>query len=165
LPNPYNFSYEEGSKTYNFTTKNAIDYRVAFVVDETFSAVSGLEIPNVYQMVIEKVTDSIEQFDSSVSATIKNIVKGFFENSENAMIFFCDDSDKKAISRFNTFERWYWSSEMTNYISKVDNIIKCSTDYLDYILYTSLLYHKNNSNIDTLLEVYQTIEDILNSGK
>jgi Family of unknown function (DUF6169) len=81
------------------------------------------------------------------------------------MIFFCDDSDKKAISRFNTFERWYWSSEMTNYISKVDTIIKYSTADLDYILYISLLYHKNNSNIDTLLEVYQTIEDILNSEK
>lgn len=165
MPILYNFTFVKGSKTYFFTTKNAIEYRVAFVVDETFSSVSGSEIPNVYQMVIDKVTNSIEQFDSSVAATIKNIVKIFFENSENAMIFFCDDSDKKAISRFNTFERWYWNSGLTDIISKADNIINCNTENQEFILFTSLLYHKNNPNIQTLLQVYKTIEEVLNSEK
>ncbi len=165
MPNPYNYNFEEGSNIYKFITKNSIEYRIAFIVDETFSAVSGIAIENVYQMIIEKVTDNIEGFDSSVSLTIKNIVKRFFDNSENSMIYICDDSDKKAISRFNTFERWYWSSEMTDYITKVDNIIKCNSANEDYTLYTSLLYHKNNSNRETILEVYSTIEEILNSEK
>lgn len=166
MPSPYSFYFDEGSKTYNFTTKNSVEYKIAFIVDETFSAVSGLQINNIYQMIIDKVSDEIEKFDSLVSLTIKNIVKTFFENSENAMIYICNDSDKKAISRFNTFERWYWNSQMTNYISKVDNIIKCDLpDNQIQIIYTSLLFHKDNSNKETIIEIYNTIEEILNSDK
>lgn len=166
MPSPYNYYFNQGSQTYNFITKNFVEYKIAFIVDETFSVVSGIEINNIYQMVIEKVSEKIEKFDSLVSLTIKNIIKAFFENSENAMIYICNNSDKKAVSRFNTFERWYWSSEMTNYISKVDNIIKCDLPNNQVqIIYTSLLFHKNNSNKETILEVYNTIEEILNSDK
>jgi hypothetical protein len=165
LPNPYKYHFELASNTYKFTTKNSVEYRIAFVIDETFSAISGIEINNIYQIIIEKVTDGAEKFDSLVSLTIKNIVREFFENSENSMIYICDDSDKKATTRFNTFERWYWSSEMTEYIAKVDNIIKCNSENQDFILYTSLLFHKNNTNKKMILEVYNAIEEALNNDK
>jgi len=165
LPNPYNYSFNEDTSTYNFATKNNIEYKVAFVVDETFSAVSGIVIHNVYQMIIEKVTDTLEKFDSSVAATIKSIVEAFFSNSENAMIYICDDSDQKAKTRFNIFERWYWSSSMTDCITKIDNIISCYSNGEIHKLYTSLLFHIDNNNKETILEIYHTIEQILNEDK
>jgi hypothetical protein len=166
LPSPYNYYFDKGSKTYNFTTKNSTEYKIAFIVDETFSAISGLEINNIYQIIIEKVSDEIEKFDGLVAETIKNIIKVFFENSENAMIYICNDFDKKAISRFNAFERWYWNSDMTNYISKIDNVIKCNLpDNQIQIIYTSLLFHKDNTNKETIIEIYNTIEEILNNDK
>ena len=64
---PYNYVFDNITITYNFTTKNDIIYRIAFIVDETFSAISGKEIPNVYQLIIEKASDDIEPFDSNVS--------------------------------------------------------------------------------------------------
>ena len=75
---PYNYVFDNITITYNFTTKNDIIYRIAFIVDETFSAISGKEIPNVYQLIIEKASDDIEPFDSNVSKTIENIIERFF---------------------------------------------------------------------------------------
>ena len=165
MPNPYKYQFELASNIYKFTTKNSVEYRIAFVIDETFSAISGIEINNIYQIIIERVTDGAERFDSLVSLTIKNIVQEFFQNSENSMIYICDDSDNKGITRFNTFERWYWSSQMSEYIVKVDNIIKCNSENQIFTLYTSLLFHKNNINKKTILEVYNAIEEILNNNQ
>ncbi len=50
----YNYVFDEITNTYNFVTKNQILYRVAFIIDETFSTISGEEISNIFQLVIEK---------------------------------------------------------------------------------------------------------------
>lgn len=73
--NHYNYVFDYITKTYNFTTKNNILYRVAFIVDETFSTISKKEIENVYQIIIEKATDEIEPFDRKVSKTIEQIIE------------------------------------------------------------------------------------------
>ncbi|WP_166922277.1 hypothetical protein [Flavobacterium poyangense] len=105
MPSPYNFFFNEITQSYHFTTKNDIDYHVAFFVDHTFSAVSGFEMNNIYQIVIEKKDDILEKLDSQVAATIQKIVLSFFENSQNAMIYICDDNVNKGKKRFNAFER------------------------------------------------------------
>lgn len=116
-------------------------------------------------MIIEKVSDIKDKFDGCIATTIKDIVRVFFKKSENSMIYICDDSDKKARTRFNTFERWYLSSTMTDYITKVDNVIKFNSNDEVHTLYTSLLFHNENTNINTILEIYNTIEKILTEDK
>jgi hypothetical protein len=54
LQSHYNYVFDEITNTYNFVTKNQILYRVAFIIDETFSTISGEEISNIFQLVIEK---------------------------------------------------------------------------------------------------------------
>ncbi len=78
LRNHYNYTFDNITNTYNFTTKNNILYRVAFVVDETFSVISNEEIPNIFQLVIDKANDELEPYDVKVSRTIENIVERFF---------------------------------------------------------------------------------------
>lgn len=161
MPTPYNYYFNENSQFYYFTTKNNIEYRVAFIIDETFSAVSGLEINNIFQIVIEKVTDGLERLDVQVSATIQTIIAAFFINSQNSMIYVCDDRDKKGIKRFNVFNRWYEKSGLYD-IKKKDNVIHCYSNNEILIIHSSLLYHKNNKNKETIIEVYNTIQEILN---
>ncbi len=71
----YNYVFDDITSTYNFVTKNNILYRVAFVVDESFSSISGEEIQNVYQLVVEKANEELEPFDAKVSRTIQNIIQ------------------------------------------------------------------------------------------
>jgi len=99
-------------------------YRVAFVVDETFSAISNEEIPNIFQLVIDKASDELEPYDAKVSRTIEDIVERFFHNVLNSMIYVCADEDDKAMTRFKVFDRWYKKSEYKAFIVKIDNIIQ-----------------------------------------
>lgn len=106
MQNHYNYTFDNITNTYNFSTKNEILYRVAFIVDETFSTISGEEIPNIFQIVIEKATDEVEPYDSKVSKTIEDIIERFFQKVENSLIYVCSDDNEKAIQRHKIFDRW-----------------------------------------------------------
>jgi hypothetical protein len=103
LPNLYNYTFNEVTGTYNFTTKNDIEYKVVFIIDETLDSVSENPIENVYQVIIEKVSDAIEPLDSAVGRTIDDIIKSFFENAQNSLIYICSEVEEKAEIRFNVF--------------------------------------------------------------
>lgn len=162
MPIPYNYFFNKELQFYYFITKNQIEYRIAFIVDETFSAVSGLEINNIFQIIVDKVSDELEILDLRVSATIQSIIAAFFTNSQNAMIYICDDKDNKSFKRFIVFNRWYEKSKFSKTILKKDNVIHYISNNQNILIYSSLLYHIDNQNKETILEVYNTIQEILN---
>ena len=96
MQNHYNYIFDDLTRTYNFVTKNNILYRVAFIVDHTFSFIAGKEIPNVFQLILEKTNDEIETFDPKVSKTIEDIVERFFHNIKNSLIYVCSEENDKA---------------------------------------------------------------------
>jgi len=166
LQNHYNYVFDGITNTYNFTTKNSVLYRVAFIVDETFSTISGEEIPNIFQLVIEKATDEIEPYDPKISKTIEDIIERFFQRVENSLIYICSDDDEKAKQRHKIFDRWYEKSEYREAVVKIDNIISIKVDDINIQkLYTSFMFHKNNSNYRKLIDIYNQIEKILNADK
>lgn len=55
-------------------------------MDETFSTLSGEEIPNVYQLIVEKANDELESYDAKVSKTIEDIIEKFFARIENSLV-------------------------------------------------------------------------------
>lgn len=166
MPNLYNYAYDNISKTYNFTTKFGIIYRIAFVVDETFSSISGKNISNIFQLVIDKATDEKEPLDNLVSATIAEIVYKFFSSKINSLIFFCSDSDGKGQLRFNVFNRWYKKSKYNNIIKKKDNVISIFSTKSEIVtIHTSFLYHKDNKDEELLISIYESIEEVLNRDK
>lgn len=163
----YNYTFNSDSGYYSFFTKRKIEYRIAFYEDFTLaSCVSDdIELGNVYQITIDKISVDPAPYDRLVSETIKNIVAAFFENIHDALIYICDDNDKKAFQRFYTFDRWYNNSSMTNYITKLNNIIEFNSDNEIIKLYTSLIFHKNNSNTKNIQEAFISISKTLNGEK
>lgn len=166
MQNHYNYVFDNLSSTYKFATKNNISYQVAFINDETFSTLSGEEIPNIFQLIVEKTTVGIEPFDAKVSRTIADIIERFFHKVENSLIFICSDDNEKAFKRHEIFDRWYKKSKHTNIIIKIDNIISIAIDELsEQKLYTSFMFHKQNPNYKKLIEIYSQFERILNEEK
>lgn len=160
----YNYVFDNITNTYNFTTKNNILYRVAFIVDETFSTISGEEIANIFQLIIEKANEEIEPYDSKVSKTIENIIDKFFQRIENSLIYVCSDEDEKAKIRYDVFDRWYKKSEFKENVVKIDNILNINVSKTEiHKIYTSFMLHKSNSNYNKLIEIYSKIEETLNS--
>jgi len=166
LQSHYNYVFDEITNTYNFVTKNEILYRIAFIIDETFSTISGEEISNVFQLIVEKSNDEIEPYDSKVSKTIEHIIERFFQKIENSLIYICSDDNEKAEKRHEIFNRWYKKSKYKEVIIKIDNIISVSIrENEKQKLYTSFMFHKQNSNFEKLLEIYSQLEKVLNEEK
>lgn len=166
MRNHYNYAFDNITNTYNFTTRNNVLYRVAFVVDETFSSVSNQEISNIFQLIIDKASDELEPYDAKVSRTIEDIVERFFHNALNSMIYVCSDEDDKAKTRFKVFDRWYKKSDYKEFIVKMDNIIQFKISETEtQKLYTSFMFHQDNPTRQTLVEIYSQIEKTLNEEK
>jgi hypothetical protein len=166
LQSHYNYVFDEITNTYNFVTKNEILYRVAFIIDETFSTISGEEISNIFQLIIEKSNEEIEPYDSKVSKTIEHLIERFFQKIENSLIYICSDDNEKAEKRHEVFNRWYKKSKYKEVIIKIDNIISVSiSENEKQKLYTSFMFHKQNSNFEKLLEIYSQLEKVLNEEK
>jgi len=112
-------------------------------VDESFSSISGEEIQNVYQLIVEKASEELEPFDAKVSRTIQNIIQRFFQQTENSLIYICSDDDQKSKIRHEIFSRWYKYSKYQEDIIKLDNIIKVDIHLTSpQILYTSMMFHE-----------------------
>lgn len=163
----YNYVFDDITNTYNFTTKNDILYRVAFIVDETFSTISGEEISNIFQLVVEKATDGLEPYDAKVFKTIEDIIERFFHKVENALVYVCSDDDhEKAKQRHKIFDRWYTKSAYKSLVVKIDNIITIEIDeYTTQKLYTSFMFHSDNPSYEKLIKIYNQIEEVLNREK
>jgi hypothetical protein len=96
LPNHYNYSFEETTNSYIFLTKNKIVYKIIFINDFTFNTITFSEKFNdIYQVVIEKISNKIEPYDFLVSRTISEIILSFFKNNNNSILYVCSDNDQK----------------------------------------------------------------------
>jgi Family of unknown function (DUF6169) len=166
LQTHYNYVFDNITSSFVFTTKNNFLYRVAFIADEIFSTISGEEIPNIFQIVIEKANEEIEPLDNKVSKTIENIIEQFFTKKENSLIYICYDLDQKAKIRYDVFSRWYKKSLIKKSIIKIDKIIEINLkDSEKQRLFTAFMFHKKNPNHKKLIEIYNRIEEVLNTEK
>lgn len=95
----------------------------------------------------------------------------FFAREEDALIYICDDSDSKALQRFNVFDRWYNNSTMTEYVTKLNNVIEFDIseeeddESMTTTIRTSLLYHNNNTNKENIYNAYYNMEKVINGDK
>lgn len=163
MQNHYNYVFDGITNTYNFSTKNGLLYSIAFVEDHTLSEISGKDISNVFQIVIEKIGIEKEIFDLKISETIKHIISKFFEQSQYSVIYVCSNNEDKAEQRFRVFNRWYKDSIFKNRIIKIDNVIEITSIDINMKIFTSLLLHVENKNLKTILEIYNSIGDVLNN--
>ena len=161
MPSPYNYQFDEIAQSYIFTTVNGIEYKIAFILDYTFSAVSNIEIDDIYQLIIVKTSEIKEPLDRNVSAIICAILSTFFDNERNTILYICDDGDERAEARFRKFNMWYTESKLTATVTKVDNVIVSENVAGSAKIYSSLLYHNENANKETILDIYHSIEQIL----
>ena len=162
MQNHYDFIKSDKDFVYLFTTKNAIRYRVAFLDDHTFNTISETENYNtIYQIVIEKLDKIREPLDAKVSETIIKIVHDFLMNFPFFIIYYCSHEDDKELKRFNSFNRWYDRSQEKMVIERSINIMKISGQ----IIYSALMFHRENPLRDEILLIYDSMESILNAPK
>jgi len=136
------------------------------VADGIFNSISNEEIPNIFQLVIDKASEELEPYDAKVSKTIENIVERFFRNIHNSMIYVCSTEGNKAQKRFKVFDRWYQKSEFKTFIVKIDHIIQYKISETEtQQIYASFMFHQDHPTRQKLIEIYNQIEKALNEEK
>lgn len=93
LPSHYNYSFDQATNSYFFITKQNIIYRVAFIVEETLNTITNSkDSDRLYQIVIEKISEELDAFDTEVAKTIEHLISDFYSIETNALIYVCTDT-------------------------------------------------------------------------
>lgn len=152
----YNYIFDSTLRAYLFQTAYGIEYRVAFVKDESLNTVTNTEdFQNIFQLVIEKVGDRKERFDPKVSQTVEQLLMEFFETTDRAVLYFCSQEQNKESIRARTFDRWYQKSTFRIEIEKVDLVIEYAVQGKPQKVYSSLLFHYCHPEREKLRQVFQ----------
>ena len=141
---PYNVFLNKEIFIYSFTTNNHIAYNIIFSDAAYFfdgTSVNG-KISKVYFLTVEKITKSKEPLDANVQATVNGIITHFFQDSENALIYICDLSDRREMALYRKFNAWFAQSSFKVQVLKINEQIADAD--LSTIYYTSIVYHINN---------------------
>lgn len=98
---PYKvLEYEEDTAC--FITDSGVVYMVGFVTE------TNMNIPNAYQLFITpKGRIKHVGTDIKIGQTIAEIVKSFFRNNDNVLVYICDTSDKMQAARNRKFKAWF----------------------------------------------------------
>ena len=89
--------------------------------------------------------------DKRITATVISIVSRFLESRINAVVYVCDNSDGKEAVRAKKFLSWLNYLEFAS-----EKIIQISNNFKvgDMIIYSSLLVHRNNKQIEKIILAY-----------
>lgn len=138
---PYSLTKEEGL-SYYFTTDYGLEYVVYFM---DYSFMFGEYLPPyipVYTFNIELIAEArvlSKATDKRIEATVSAILRLFFEEIENVMVYICDNLDNKHHARKRKFDSWY-SNAINSQIEKYEFVAITE----DYELLNSVLLHTQN---------------------
>lgn len=98
---PYRvLEYEEDTAC--FITDGGVVYMVGFIAE------TNMDIPNAYQLFITpRGRTKHVGTDVKIGQTIAEIVKSFFRNNNNVLVYVCDTSDRMQAARNRKFKMWF----------------------------------------------------------
>lgn len=127
--------YKKREEVLYFTTSKSLEYVITFVWDQT------LNIPNMYQLVIEEIHQTHASHDPLIEKTIMTIVKSFLEKENNILAFVCDCSDRHETARNFLFNKWFVKYN-DNRFYKWDGIVNAEEN----IFYSSIICNKKHKD-------------------
>ncbi|PTT30437.1 hypothetical protein DBR28_15980 [Chryseobacterium sp. HMWF028] len=161
LNSPYKVYADDFDLSYSFTTENDVVYKLAFTdFNSLFINTSGEGIvDNVYNLLIDNVEDKFAPLDPNVRETVAEILKEFFKNTKNTLVYTCDSVDHKQMVRYRKFNYWFDMSDFNANLVMLKNEFKDQEDSY----YASMIYHKDNPVYDILKQSYDEIVQSLNN--
>ena len=126
---------------YQFVTVNHETY-IAYFLDAKFY---NEAFKDVYLFNFD-IYGNKPKYDERISITVCSIIRDFFKQHQNALIFICDSSDGREMGRSKLFHQWYKSFKNLP-IHKIDRY--CTVE--GYNLYSSLLIHKENPRYEAII--------------
>lgn len=133
---PYKVTYyNKREEILYFSTSKGLEYVITFVLDKT------LNIPNMYQLVVEEIYQTHASYDPLIEKTIISIIESFLNEENNILAFVCDSSDRHETARNYLFNKWFLKHN-DNRFYKWDGIVNAEEN----IYYSSLICNKKHTD-------------------
>jgi hypothetical protein len=146
---PYNYTIRNNE--YVFVTDYGIQYSIK-IEDGSSYFVTFKPYLSVYELSIDIV--NVEQvlfapFDHRTELTILTIVKLFFQEHTNSIIYVCDSIDRRHYARSRKFDSWFQRNNDGS-LEKYD--VDFSTEGMEIL--ASLIVHIDNPFKEELVELF-----------
>jgi len=143
--------------TYNFSTGSGLEYNCSFLSYSEYFHDYPQIADRFYSFNLDlksKPKKILPGIDSRIAATVIFIISGFLESKINAVVYVCDNSDGKEAARAKKFISWFNYFEYAS-----EKIIQISNNFKveDMMIYSSLLVHRKNKEIDKIIQAYLEI--------
>ncbi len=89
-----------------------------------------------------------------IGATVVTVLQRFFAAKQNVVIYICDTTSERHLSRKRKFDLWFWKYNDGS-ILKEDGLAVIS----DTELYNSLLVHRENRLSDRIISAFRTLNE------
>ncbi len=143
LNSPYKVFLNSDNHTYHFVTQNGIKYITYFTdADEYFDNFELKSNIYVFGFDRSRVNENSNVYDESIKVTIIAIIKNFFKNKQNVLIFVADINEDKHRARHRLFNNWKNEFDNLSEFEKYDVEIVTEGE----IFYASMIIDKNNPN-------------------
>lgn len=138
---PYNYSYNPDTNSYIFTTVHYLEYYV-YLNDGSLYFDQYPDFAADVLMFGFEVRSMQIPADIRVKYTILDILINYFgANRDKILMFICDQSDNRQMSRKRKFNSWYVSAADAP-ITKIDKTI-CASDGTSCV-HVSVMHHFDN---------------------
>lgn len=128
---------------FRFRTSAGVVYHVGFYPDSYFMPGSA------YHFYISS-TDNHAPKDSSVFTVVSLVIEEFFRTDSSIMLYICDSSDARELTRANLYKRWY-----DNYSRKDSLILRTAEIQLkNNCIYSGLVIRKDNPMSALIIEAF-----------
>lgn len=141
---PYRvLEYEEDTAC--FITDSGIVYMVGFIAE------TNMDIPNAFQLFITpKGRAKHVGTDIKIGQTIAEIVKSFFKNNNNVLVYICDTSDRLQAARNRKFKMWFHQyTEMEEF-----EFVSESMDVGDDEYYAAMIIKTAHPDLNTTVSAF-----------
>lgn len=152
---PYKvLEYEENTAC--FITDSGVVYMVGFIAE------SNLNIPNAYRLFITpKGRFKHVGTDAKIGQTIAEIIKSFFRNSNDILIYVCDTSDRMQAVRNRKFKIWFRQYTEEGDFYFVSEKIDIGEDEYFAAMIINKLHHSPNETIRTFHQYFHNLREKL----
>ena len=142
LNSPYKVFFNSDNNYYYFVTQTGIKYIAYFTdADEYFEDFDLKDYIYIFGFERQKSDNNEIIDDKNIKATLIAIIKCFFNNEQNVLIFVADISDSKHKARHRLFNLWKNEFDYNSNFEKYDVEILTEGE----TFYASMLISKNNS--------------------
>lgn len=150
---PYKVIITDGD--YEFVTADGVRYSASFLED---TPMGGCE---TYQFGFRKKEDSHVSYDSNVKETLLTIIKQFFIENDNVLLYICDTSDGREAKRNRLFIRWF--EEFANPAQFTMRAASAVVEGQGF--YAAIIVENSNPRLEAILADFNRSAESLTAGK